>query len=67
MQVRGLALPIERPNAGFCERLSYYWMDQLMRQGWKERDGRTFGDISEAQARQAVAYTRRDGFLPPEC
>ena len=64
MPVRSLILPIERPSAGFVERLGYYWMDIALSRGWNaERDGRTFGGISEDQAKRSVAYARKNGLL----
>ena len=33
MPVRGVVLAIERPHAGFVERLGYQWMDSIVRPG----------------------------------
>jgi hypothetical protein len=64
MQVRELILPIERPSAGFIQRLGFHFMDKALKRGWNaERDGQMFGGISEPQARRVVAYAQRNGFL----
>jgi hypothetical protein len=67
MPVRGLILPIERPSAGFIERLRFYGMERALSRGWDaEQDGQMFGCSSEIHARKSVAYARRNGFLAPE-
>jgi hypothetical protein len=65
MPVRSLILPIERPHAGFCERLRFQFLESALRHGWNsERDGQAAGGISETQAKQSVAYARKNGWLP---
>jgi hypothetical protein len=51
---------------GFVGTLRLHWMKQALRRGWDEKiDGRTFGGISERQARNYVAYVNDHGTLPP--
>jgi hypothetical protein len=51
---------------GFAGALRLYWMKQALKRGWDEKiDGRTFGGISERQARDYVAYMKSQGTLPP--
>jgi hypothetical protein len=65
MNVRGLLLPMQRPSAGFVERLRFQYLDGALRRGWDDqRDGRVVGGISEVQAMEAVAYARKNGWLP---
>jgi hypothetical protein len=49
--MRGLIFPIERPSAGFIERLRFQYLDGALKRGWDvERDGdgwRDFGNPSE--------------------
>lgn len=63
--VRSLLPPIERPHAGFCERLRYQFLESATRRGWNaERDGRVVGELSEIQAIESVTYARKNGWLP---
>ena len=65
MIVRVLILPMERPSAGFVERLRFQYLDGALRRGWDDqREGQVVGGISEVQAREAVAYARKNGWLP---
>ena len=51
---------------GFAGALRLHWMKQALKRGWDNRhDGRTFGGISETEARNYVAYVRSQGTLPP--
>ena len=55
---------VERPWAGFCERLAYQAMDSVLRDGWTpERAAHIYGGMSEGAMREAVVYARRHGFL----
>jgi len=64
MNARGLLLPMQRPSAGFVERLRFQFLDGALRRGWDDqRDGRVVGGISEVQAMEAVAYARKNGWL----
>jgi hypothetical protein len=72
MPIRGIVMPValgpsspaDRPHAGFCERLRYYYLDQALKRGWDDiRDARSLNCPSEAQARIAVARARRNGWL----
>jgi hypothetical protein len=55
---------VEYPWAGFCERLAYQAMDNILKAGWTpERAARIYGGMSEENMRGAVAYARRHGFL----
>jgi hypothetical protein len=65
MKVRGLVLPIERPSAGYIERLRFQSLEAALKRGWDiERDGQVFGGISELHARKSVAFARMNGWLP---
>ena len=65
MKVCALILPMERPSAGFVERLRFQYLDGALRRGWDDqREGQVVGAISEVQAREAVAYARKNGWLP---
>jgi hypothetical protein len=65
MKVRTLILPMERPSAGFVERLRFQYLDGALRRGWDaQRDGQVVRGISETQAIEAVAYARQNGWLP---
>ena len=63
MPVRNLMLPIERPWAGFCERLFYHLLDCDLRAGrmGTNLNGRI---IPVADARRLVAHARAQGWLP---
>jgi hypothetical protein len=63
MPVRGLILPIERPQAGFCQRLFYYLLDCQLRAG-KVTLMHNGSIVPEADARRRVAYARVQGWLP---
>ena len=65
MPIRGLllAVPDDRPRAGFVERLCFHWMDQVLKTGWTPEAARPFGGMSEQRMRRAVAYAWRHGFL----
>lgn len=59
---------MERPSAGFVERLRFQYLDGVLRRGWDiQRDGQVVGGISETQAMEAVAYARKNGWLPIPC
>jgi hypothetical protein len=64
MPVRGLIMPIERPNAGFAERLCYSFLDYDLKIGRTESsllfNGRR---LSEGEMRRIVAYGWRHGFV----
>jgi hypothetical protein len=65
MKVRSLILPIERASAGFVERLRFQYLEAALRRGWDvQREGQVVGGISEIQAMEAVAYARKNGWLP---
>jgi hypothetical protein len=65
MNVGGLLLPMQRPSAGFVERLRFQYLDGALRRGWDEqREGRVVGGISEVKAMEAVACARKNGWLP---
>lgn len=54
----------ERPWAGFCERLGYQAMDNILKAGrTRERAARIYGGMSEEKMLSMVAYARRHGFL----
>jgi hypothetical protein len=66
MPVRRLPFPCRPQAAGFVERLRYQFLEGALRSGWDdERHGPVVGNISQAQARRAVAYAKAHGFLPP--
>jgi hypothetical protein len=51
---------------GFAGSLRLHWIKKALERGWDdEKDGRTFGGISERQARNHVAYVEYHGTLPP--
>jgi hypothetical protein len=55
MQVRMVVVP-KLLHMGFVEQLRLRWLEIALRRGWDiERDGRTFGGITEVQARRIVA------------
>jgi hypothetical protein len=62
MPVRSLMLPIERPWAGFCERLFYHMLECDLRAGrmGTNLNGRI---ISVVDARRLVAHARAQGWL----
>jgi hypothetical protein len=65
MKVRGLIFPIDRPSAGFIERLRFQYLEGALMRGWDgELDGKVVGGISEIQARKSVAYARMNRWLP---
>src|ERR1700704_2866427 len=64
MKIRGLILPIDRPRAGFVERLRYYYLEKALRRGWDAQDAHTLNCRSESQARSSVACARKNGWLP---
>jgi hypothetical protein len=63
MPVRSLILLIERPWAGFCERLFYHSLEYDLRAG---RMGTNVngGIIPVTDARRLVAHARAQGWLP---
>jgi hypothetical protein len=64
MKVRGLIFPIDRPSAGFIERLRFQYLEGALMRGWDvELDGKVVGGISEIQARKSVAYARMNRWL----
>jgi hypothetical protein len=51
---------------GFVGSLRLFWIKKALERGWDDaKDGRTFGGISERQARNFVAYVNYHGTLPP--
>jgi hypothetical protein len=50
-------------HAGFVERLRFHCMEQLLKNGWTTERARTFGGISENEARRQVTYARMHGLL----
>jgi hypothetical protein len=50
-------------HAGFVERLRFHWMEQALKKEWTTERARTFGGISENEARRQVTYARMHGFL----
>jgi hypothetical protein len=66
MPVRRPLYPFGPQYAGFVERLRYDWLEKALERGWDDqRDGQTFGGISESHAKSAVAHARAHGFLAP--
>jgi hypothetical protein len=63
MPIRALIVPIQPVHAGFVERLRFHCMEQLLKNGWTTEDGRTFGGISEHEARRQVTYARMHGLV----
>lgn len=64
-RVIGVVAVHEPIYMGFVDRLRLHWMDRALQRGWDvARDGRTFGGISEAAAKSAVATGRARGWLP---
>jgi hypothetical protein len=50
---------------GFAGTLAFHCMKKALERGWDEKiDGRTFGGISERQARNYVAYVKYHETLP---
>ena len=65
MNVRALIFPMQRPSAGFVERLQFQYLDGALRRGWDDqREGQVVGGVSEVQAMEAVANARKNGWLP---
>jgi hypothetical protein len=62
MPVRGLILPIERPWAGFCQRLLYHSLDSDLRVG-RMRTILNGSIIPVADARRLVAHGRAQGWM----
>jgi hypothetical protein len=63
MPIRALIVPMQPVHAGFIERLRFHWMEQALKNGWTTEHARTFGGISENEARRQVAYARMRGLL----
>ena len=63
MPVRGLILPIERPHAGFCQRLFFHSLDTGLRAG-RVTTVLNGSIVSKADARRLVASARAYGWLP---
>ena len=62
MHVRDV--PLERPQAGLCERLMYSMLDRDLREG-QMRTTLNGATIPEAEACRMVACARMHGWLPP--
>jgi hypothetical protein len=63
MPIRALTVPMQPVHAGFIERLRFHWMEQVLKNGWTTEHARTFGGISENEARRQVVYARMHGLL----
>jgi hypothetical protein len=63
MPIRALIVPMQPVHAGFIERLRFHCMEQLLKNGWTTERARTFGGISENEARRQVTYARMHGLL----
>jgi hypothetical protein len=63
MPIRALIVPMQPVHAGFVERLRFQCMEQLLKSGWTSERARTFGGISENEARRQVTYARLHGLL----
>ena len=64
MPVRGLIMPIERPYAGFVQRLFYHWCDQALKKGPKGGYAIVGTHVfSEDQLRRIVWSARLNGNL----
>jgi len=63
MPIRALIVPMQRVHAGFVERLRFHWMERALKNGWTNERARTFGGISENEARRQVTYARMHGLL----
>jgi hypothetical protein len=63
MPIRALIVPMQPVHAGFVERLRFHCMERLLRNGWTTERARTFGGISENEARRQVTYARMQGLL----
>jgi hypothetical protein len=63
MPIRALVVPMQPVHAGFVERLRFHCMEQLLKNGWTTERARTFGGISENEARRQVTYARMHRLL----
>jgi hypothetical protein len=63
MPIRALIVPIQPVHAGFVERLRFHCMEEVLKNGWSTERARTFGGISEKEARRQVTYARVHGLL----
>jgi hypothetical protein len=63
MPIRALIVPMQPVHAGFVERLRFHWMERALKNGWTNERARTFGGISENEARRQVTYARMHGLL----
>jgi hypothetical protein len=63
MPIRALIVPMQPVHAGFVERLRFHCMEQLLKNGWTTERARTFGGISENEARRQVTYARMHELL----
>jgi hypothetical protein len=63
MPIRALIVPMQPVHVGFVERLRFHCMEQLLKSGWTTERARTFGGISENEARRQVTYARMHGLL----
>jgi hypothetical protein len=63
MSIRALIVPMQPVHAGFVERLRFHCLEQLLKNGWTTERARTFGGISENEARRQVTYARMHGLL----
>jgi hypothetical protein len=63
MPILVLIVPMQPVHAGFVERLRFHCMEQLLKNGWTTERARTFGGISENEARRQVTYARMHGLL----
>jgi hypothetical protein len=50
-------------SRGIVARLRFRCMEQLLKSGWTIERARTFGGISENEARRQVTYARMHGLL----
>jgi hypothetical protein len=57
------ALIVPTIHAGFVERLRFHCMERALKNGWTNERARTFGGISENEARRQVTYARMHKLL----
>jgi hypothetical protein len=63
MSIRALIVPMQPVRAGFIERLRFHCMEHVLKNRWTTERARTFGGISENEARRQVVYARMYGLL----
>ena len=63
MPIRALIVPMQPVHARFVERLRFHCMEHVLKNGWTTERARTFGGISENEARRQVTYARMHGLL----